>query len=286
MAVNRIEKLILKATNFFSKVLVRLLGLVDSFAKKNISIHFYHVISKKINLIVSVDEILFDVSERIPFKRAESLLTKEPDTIKWIDDHVRRGDVLYDIGANVGCYSLYAAIKKNAQVVAFEPEASNYYFLNRNIQRNKVGDKIMALNIALNDKDMVSYLNLGGLRPGRSGHSFHESKDANHRDFLPHFRQGVLGLRLDNLVRNYHLPFPNHIKIDVDGNEHKIIAGMRIILADKRLKTVAIEVNVGLSEHIQLKEMMSLNGFSLMENEEYLNKEYMATGFLNLFFCR
>ena len=286
MSVNRIEKLILKTTNLFSEVLVRLLRVVDLLANKNISIHFYHTISRRINLIASVEGILFDSSERIPFKRAESLLTKEPDTIKWIDEHIRDGEVLYDIGANVGSYSLYAAIKKNAQVVAFEPESSNYYFLNRNIQLNKVDDKIMALNIALNDKDMISYLNLGGLRAGRSGHSFHEAKDENHELFTPCFRQGVFGLSLDTLTKDYHLPFPNHIKIDVDGNERKIITGMKNVLSDKRLKTIAIEVNIKLSEHNSITKVIESNGFSLLEDECYINRQYMATGFLNLFFCR
>ncbi len=270
-----------------SSVIYYLLNFLEGFTQHKLSIYFYHIFSNKLNPVVEAGGIYFDAGSRIPFVRALTLFTKEPETISWIDSYIEVGDVLYDVGANVGVYSLYAAHSTpKTKVVAFEPEASNYSLLNKNIQLNNLDGQIMALNIALNDKNMISYLNLGGLRPGRSGHSFHESKDSNHRLFSPYFRQGVMGLSLDTLLRDYHLPFPNHIKIDVDGNEQKIIAGMKNILGDKRLKTVAIEANVGLSEHIKLKEMMSLNGFSLMENEEYINKEYMATGFLNLFFCR
>lgn len=286
MSLNRAEMLSLKISNLFLGVLVRLLRVVDLLISKNISIHFYHMISSKINLIASVDGILFDASARIPLIRAETLLSKEPDTIKWIDDNIHDGEVLYDIGANVGVYSLYAAVKKNAKVISFEPESSNYFFLNKNIQLNKLDDRIMALNIALNDKDMISYLNLGGLRAGRSGHSFHDAKDSSHELFTPCFRQGVFGLSLDTLLRDYHLPFPNHIKIDVDGNERKIITGMKNVLSDKRLKTIAIEVNINLPEHNYITKIMKSNGFSLLEDERYINKKYMATGFLNLFFCR
>ena len=69
--------------------------------------------------------------------RASTYETKEPDTMDWIRTHVRDG-VLYDVGANIGQYSLYAA-KLRAEpleVLAFEPEALNHAKLVRNIVHN------------------------------------------------------------------------------------------------------------------------------------------------------
>ena len=41
--------------------------------------------------------------------RADTYATKEPETIEWLRDNLRDGDVFYDVGANIGLYSLYAA---------------------------------------------------------------------------------------------------------------------------------------------------------------------------------
>src|SRR5689334_5909953 len=68
-------------------------------------------------------------------RRAEDLLAKEPDMIRWLNT-IPRGTVLWDIGANVGVFSLYAALIRQATVLAFEPLAANFHVLSRNIQIN------------------------------------------------------------------------------------------------------------------------------------------------------
>ena len=67
--------------------------------------------------------------------RARTLFSKEPETIEWIDGF-KDGDVFWDVGANIGVYSLYASIGRRIEVLAFEPSASNYLLLNRNIEYN------------------------------------------------------------------------------------------------------------------------------------------------------
>ena len=66
--------------------------------------------------------------------RVTTFLTKEPETIEWIDTFAP-GDVLFDIGANIGCYSIYAA-SRSVRVMAFEPESQNYALINQNIFLN------------------------------------------------------------------------------------------------------------------------------------------------------
>ena len=67
---------------------------------------------------------------------------KEPDTLDWIDTHFKPGDTVFDIGANIGQYSLYAAKRLNHDIaiLAFEPEALNFAKLNRNIVLNGLID--------------------------------------------------------------------------------------------------------------------------------------------------
>jgi len=89
------------------------------------------VVSKKI-----VDQnFKFLITNEIELWRAYTILTKEPETIEWINNFEKK-DILFDIGANVGIYSLYAS-KKKIRTVAFEPAFHNFKKLKKNIKLNK-----------------------------------------------------------------------------------------------------------------------------------------------------
>jgi FkbM family methyltransferase len=246
---------------------------------------FYHNIGNRLNLQVVNDGIVFDASFKSPASRAERLLEKEPDMLHWINANMKSGEVLYDIGANIGEYSLYGALR-NVEVVAFEPESSTYAILNKNIHLNKFDNKIKALNVALHDEDRISYLNISNYQPGKSCHTFHNQVNQDLKPFSPAFRQYVVGMKMDTLLEKYSLPFPDHVKIDVDGNEHKIIKGMENILSDKRLKSIAVEINMNLDEHMKIINILKSSGFVRLEEPEYINDTYLETGYLNYFFVR
>lgn len=173
--------------------------------------------------------------------RARTLLTKEPETIEWIDTF-EDGEVLWDIGANVGVYSLYAAASRKVKVLAFEPAAGNYLLLNRNIEINRLDDCIQAFCLAFADQTRADVLNMQSSGFGSALASFAEAKDFNDRPFTPSFRQTVLGFTIDGLLAQFQLPFPNHLKIDVDGIEDRIVAGAKRTLADHRLKSISVEL--------------------------------------------
>jgi len=80
------------------------------------------------------------------------------------------------------------------------------------------------------------------------------------------------------------LPIPNHIKIDVDGNEQKVIDGFGEILHDKRLKSIMVEIN--LTQENNFIDRIQSNCFKKIENKEYVNQDYLKTGMLNYFFVR
>ena len=63
---------------------------------------------------------------------------KEPETIRWLESELRPGDTFYDIGANVGAYSLvaFAITAGQAKIVAFEPGFATFTVLCQNIQLN------------------------------------------------------------------------------------------------------------------------------------------------------
>jgi len=170
---------------------------------------------------------------------------REPDTVKWIEENIKNGDIFYDIGANVGTYSLIAALSrdKNIKVYSFEPSFTNFYQLVRNISANKCEECMFPFNIAISDKSKVDYFNYSSLETGTAVHAFGEAVDPSGNKFTPVMRQLLFSFTIDELVYKYNLPVPNHLKIDVDGIEEKILLGAEEVLSSKYLKTVLIEVN-------------------------------------------
>ena len=69
-------------------------------------------------------------------------MTKESETIQWIDNF-KQNDLLWDIGSNVGVFSLYAAAK-NLKVISFEPSPGNYYIFSKNVEINHF-DKLISI---------------------------------------------------------------------------------------------------------------------------------------------
>lgn len=245
-----------------------------------------HFVRAGVDSTIRNGGIRFDASHEIPLYRALTLFSKEPDTIAWIDDYVQAEDVFYDVGANIGVFTLYCSLTRKARVVAFEPSSENYAILNRNIHMNGVSDRVLALNLAMHDKTTLSVLNLSAFMPGKAGHGFDIQTAGSHfEDFKPEFRQAVLGYRLDEFVTLFDVPFPNHVKIDVDGNDPNVLDGMSGFLADPRLKTIAIELNPDSREaDRQVRGKLEAAGFMLLEDERYRNKANIGEGLAHNFF--
>lgn len=195
-------------------------------------------------------DIIFYCFGEIPLWRAETLLTKEPETIEWIDSF-EKGDILWDIGANIGCYSLYAA-KKGNSVLAFEPSAANYFLLQKNIECNQFDKKIQAFCLAFSDTSEIGYLNMSTIQMGGAINNFGDISDSIECVDEKHdvkFSQGMIGFSIDEFIRYYHIPTPNHIKIDVDGIENKIVRGAKHTLTNKKLKSLLIELDFNHPEY-------------------------------------
>lgn len=185
--------------------------------------------------------------------RVKTLFKKEPCTISWIESF-KPGEVLYDIGANMGGYTVLAA-RRGAKVFAFEPEAQNYALLCRNMTLNEVDGRAYCL--ALSDKVGLSTMYLTGQHAGGSCHSLGE-KVGHDLQVREGIEQGAFGYTLDLVASE--LPRPDHVKIDVDGFEHRVIAGAKGILATA--KSVLIEVNTNLPEHVEMVRALTEMGFA------------------------
>ena len=184
--------------------------------------------------------IKIDISSFENFLRAKTLITKEEDTIAWIDSF-NKNDVFYDIGANIGVYSLYAS-KKCKNVLSFEPHFMNYDVLNKNIYLNNYLN-ISAFCVAFSNRFEIGSLEHYKFSIGSSTSQFNKTTDHMGKEFNPSFSQGMISLSVDEFVSKIDDRFfPNHIKIDVDGLEEFILIGMNGVLVDNRLKTILVEI--------------------------------------------
>jgi len=170
---------------------------------------------------------------------------KEPDTLRWLDRVVRDGDVVFDVGANIGVYSLYAALRHpRAVVLAFEPEYANLHLLRDNVVANGLRDRVTIYALALGDRVGLTHLQVQDLTPGSALHT--ESPvpiDHTRTGRRVVMREGIALMTLDEFCALRSL-VPNAIKIDVDGTEAEILRGAERTLRDPALRTVLIELPV------------------------------------------
>jgi FkbM family methyltransferase len=163
--------------------------------------------------------------------------SKEPWTYQWVRAAIRPGEVLYDIGANVGGYSLIA-LARGATVVAFEPHHENFRELCRNIGLNQLEANATLVPVALSDQR-------GALRNPTFSGAAGQSMTLEEAGSGP---VSIIADRLDDLRQDYQLPAPNHIKIDVDGFELKVLKGAQETFASEQLRTCLIEIDIRASE--------------------------------------
>ena len=150
---------------------------------------------------------------------------------------VRPGDCVWDVGANVGYYSIKfcEAARPEGRVVAFEPSP-----INRDRLREALATR---QNVTIRSEAL-------GSAPGRF--SFSQGRDAlgaTSRISLSGAVEDdltVLVERGDELVKAGVVPMPNVIKIDTEGFEREVIIGLSKTLGSPELHTVAVEVHFGL----------------------------------------
>lgn len=221
----------------------------------------------------------FVESNRLAYKRVESLYSKEPTTIPWLEA-MSPGEVLVDIGANVGMYSIYAAAVAGCRVFAFEPEALNYAELNKNIFVNGLSDRASAFCIALSDETRIGHLYLGAFGYGYSHHDFNENtwqQDKHFGDKVTpkdkRLLQGCVSATLDHVLDSGVVPPPQHIKIDVDGLETRVMKGAAAALRHPRLRTVLIEIDHRIPETSAIIDAMLEAGWRYSMDQLRTNRK-------------
>jgi len=175
--------------------------------------------------------------------RAQTFASKEPETLAWIDEYGGSG-VFFDIGANVGLYSIYYALAHPGDVYAFEPSFFNVELLSKNIALNDLEDRVVIVSNPLTDNIRIGDFSVSSQIRGGALNTCGEAFGHDGEQHSSVLRYRTLGVNLDFLLITGVLPaYPSMIKIDVDGIEHLVLAGAQQTLSNPTLRTLLIEVN-------------------------------------------
>ena len=170
--------------------------------------------------------ILFVSPQPRALEYPRDFLSREPETLAWIDGF-RTPCVYWDIGANVGSYALYAGLRPDIQTYAFEPSPSNYLALCVNVYENGREANIHPYCIALDERVSIATLNMDDLSAGSFGHSFGDDPTVSRPEHKTIFHQPAIGFSVDAFRTTFGIEAPNYLKLDIDGNEDKVLAGAR-----------------------------------------------------------
>ena len=237
--------------------------------KRSILIWFKEFIQKDSYKTIEVlnKKVNFFIPNQTTQWRVETFFTKEPETLEWIDSFVNSKKIIFwDIGANIGLYSIYAALKyPNIEIISFEPSTSNLRVLSRNISINNLEEKIKIFQLPLT-KNENQYLMFeeNEFIEGWSMHTFGAGIDFEGKKIQPKNKYKIFGTNINYLINNNILSAPNYIKIDVDGIEHLILEGANSYLENSEIRSVSIELNENFKEQFSsVLKIMDKSKFSI-----------------------
>ena len=286
-------------TKKISYIIYRLLKMMDNilrfFVNRSFLIYFKDFIEdnayKKINILNT--KTSFFIPNRLVEWRVDTFFTKEPETLEWIDGFEKKDNLIFwDIGANIGLYSIYNVIKnKNSVSISFEPSSSNLRVLTRNVSINKLENNIKVFPLPLTNKDnQFQIMNESDFIEGGSLNTFGEKFNFEGKIFENKMNYQILGTSINYLIENNTLEIPDYIKIDVDGIEHFILEGASKYLENKKIKSLSIEINENFKEQYKhVMEIMKKSNFKILHkkhNKDLIPAESKYSKIFNYIFIR
>ena len=168
---------------------------------------------------------------------------KEEEVRAYINEYVKDGDIFFDVGANIGVFTVYCACRyPKVKVYSFEPEHSNVGLLKDNVIANGLTQRVRITSVAVSDFVGLSFLNVQDTAPGAAAHTEHRSAiEKTDEGYKVVWQEGIACATLDALSE-YLKAYPNVLKIDTDGNEDKILKGAIRTLANPVLRSLTLEM--------------------------------------------
>jgi FkbM family methyltransferase len=274
-----------KIITIFSYLIIFIDNLIFILIRKNFRYHLYDIL--RFNSITKIEinkkKIFLFHPSHLTKWRVNTFFTKEPETLDWIKSFKKNLKfIFWDIGANIGLYSIYTAINfPKSRIICFEPSTSNLNILSRNISLNNYDKKINIFQIGLtNINNKFFTMKETTLEEGGALSSFGQNYNFEGKKINIKNKYKIFGTTIDNLIFNKILAIPDYIKIDVDGTEHIILDGAKKTLKMNKIKSILVEINENfLSQKASVERILKNCGF-------YIKQKYLAQGVSNTKFSK
>lgn len=186
---------------------------------------------------------------------------------KIFDEHINEGNVILDIGAQTGMYTIPFAKKvgDNGKVFAFEPESLAFEAIKKNAILNSIRN-IIPIKIVVTDKSgFIDFF----IRPFKDTGSIF-SEDDNGSPFGQKEKITIECRSVDDMIKSGLIEEPDFIKIDTEGAEIKILDGMKASVRKTNHILVEIHEDIlrfnGISNPLsEIKERLNLLGFTKID---------------------
>lgn len=146
------------------------------------------------------------------------------------------GDLIVDIGANIGYFSAYAAsvVGTQGNVFCFEPEKNNFELLNLNCNLiNKMGFNLTPYKLAVSSENKQLILNV-------HRYSTYHSIENDALDKIED-KQVIESITLDDWAKNQNIKTINFLKCDTEGHEDKVLMGAQSLYKNKAIDISILE---------------------------------------------
>ncbi|MGF1924652.1 MAG: FkbM family methyltransferase [Bacteroidia bacterium] len=163
-----------------------------------------------------------------------------------IKDSVKEDQICFDVGANMGFYSIWLSKFTNNKIYSFEPNKKNYDRLIENISINK-GANIIANNCGLSDQSGSA--------------KFTKSRDGENHIVLEKTDLSTETIQLqtiDEVIETNNIERIGYLKIDVEGFELNVLKGAKLCLKKKQVDIIQLEINNSIhNSHHSIQDLVT-----------------------------
>jgi len=200
-------------------------------------VNLYEETFSKISSGVRLEYIKIDGQKLYLDKEDSLLLSTRKDSydkfeIECLKQIIKKGDIVVDLGANIGYYTLILAqlVGELGHVYAFEPEPSNFELLSKNVKENN-HNHVTLVQKAVSDKN--SKINLYVSKRNFASHRIFDGEDK--RESIE-----IDVITLDEYFKNFEKPI-KFIKMDVEGAEGATLLGASKIIKNSKNLVIMME---------------------------------------------